>query len=75
MLVLTRKKNESIMINDDVEITVIEVQNDQVRLGIRAPKNVPVYRKEVYLEIIEQNKKAAETNDISLEELKKNIKV
>lgn len=47
MLVLSRKKSESIVINDDVVITVVEVRGDKVRLGIQAPRNVPVHRKEV----------------------------
>jgi carbon storage regulator len=51
MLVLTRKTNQSIMIGDDVEVTVLAVSRDKIRLGITAPKNVPVYRKEVYLSI------------------------
>lgn len=48
MLVLARKKNESIVINDDIIITVIEIRGDKVRLGIQAPTQVPVHRKEVY---------------------------
>ena len=48
MLVLTRKKNESIVINNNVTITVIEIRGDKVRLGIEAPKEVPVHRKEVF---------------------------
>lgn len=48
MLVLTRKKNEAIVINDDIEIVVVEVRGDKVRLGINAPKAVPVHRREVY---------------------------
>lgn len=48
MLVLTRKKNESIIINDDITIVVVEIRGDKVRLGIEAPKEVPVHRKEVY---------------------------
>jgi carbon storage regulator len=48
MLVLSRKKNEAIIVNDDISITVIEIQGDKVRLGIVAPKEVPVHRKEVY---------------------------
>ncbi len=75
MLVLTRKKNQSIVINDDIEITVIDIQNDQIRIGVTAPKNVPVYRKEVYLQIIEENRKAAENKKVSLDELKKNLKL
>lgn len=48
MLVLSRKKNESIVINDDVKIVVVEIRGDKVRLGIEAPKEVPVHRNEVY---------------------------
>ena len=55
MLALTRKKGESLMINNNIEITVLEVRGDQVKLGIQAPKEVPVYRKEVYLQIQEEN--------------------
>lgn len=48
MLVLSRKKNESIIINDDITIVVVEIRGDKVRLGIEAPKEVPVHRKEIY---------------------------
>lgn len=58
MLALTRKKNEAIIINNNVEITILEVKGDQVKIGISAPKEVPVYRKEVYLQIQQANKEA-----------------
>lgn len=51
MLVLTRKSNQSIMIGDDVEVSVLSIMGEKVRLGITAPRDVPVFRKEVYLEI------------------------
>jgi len=51
MLVLTRKSNQSIMIGDDVEVTVLSVMGDKVRIGIQAPGDVPVFRTEIYLEI------------------------
>jgi len=51
MLVLTRKSNQSIMIGDDVEISVLSIMGEKVRVGISAPRDVPVFRKEVYLEI------------------------
>lgn len=51
MLVLSRKKNESIIINDDIEIAIVEIRGDKVRLGVEAPKHVPVHRKEVWLAI------------------------
>ena len=54
MLVLSRKKNESIVINDDITIVVVEIRGDKVRLGIEAPKEVPVHRNEVY-EAIRRN--------------------
>ena len=56
MLVLTRKLNQSIMIGEDIEITVVDVRGDQVRIGIAAPKSVTVHRAEVYEEIQEQEK-------------------
>ncbi|MEL7497171.1 MAG: carbon storage regulator CsrA [Planctomycetota bacterium] len=52
MLVLSRKKNESIVINDDITIVVVEIRGDKVRLGIEAPKEVPVHRREVYEAIL-----------------------
>ncbi|MHB1537622.1 MAG: carbon storage regulator CsrA [Solirubrobacteraceae bacterium] len=51
MLVLTRKSNESIMIGDEIEVSVLSVAGDKVRIGIQAPANVPVFRTEIYLEI------------------------
>ena len=68
MLALSRKKNEAIVINNNVEITVLEVKGDQVKLGISAPKEVPVYRKEVYVQIQEANKDA--TNAAGMDALK-----
>lgn len=65
MLALSRKKNEAIVINNNVEVTILEVKGDQVKLGISAPKEVPVYRKEVYLQIQEANKEAMSGNDLS----------
>lgn len=56
MLVLSRKKNESIIINDNITITVIEIRGDKVRLGIEAPKDVTVHRREVYEAIHNQSK-------------------
>ena len=53
MLVLTRKTNQSIMIGDDIEVSVLAVSRDKIRLGITAPRDVPVFRKEVYLSIKE----------------------
>jgi len=74
MLVLTRKKNQSIVLNDNIELTVIEIQGDQVRIGINAPKDVKVFRKEVYIEIMEENQRASEVKIDSLDILKDVIK-
>ena len=58
MLVLTRKKGEVIKIGDDIEITIVAAKGEQVKIGISAPKNVEIYRKEVYEEIIAENQQA-----------------
>ncbi|MBN1911273.1 MAG: carbon storage regulator CsrA [Pirellulales bacterium] len=68
MLVLSRKKNESIVINDDITIVVVEIRGDKVRLGVEAPKEVPVHRREVFdairrNEAAEGSKKPADTVD------------
>ena len=63
MLALARKLNESIIINDNVEVTVLEVKGDQVKLGINAPKTVPIYRQEIYKQIQESNATAADIKD------------
>ena len=55
MLVLTRKSNQSIMIGDDIEVSVLAIMGEKVRIGIQAPRDVPVFRKEVYLEIQQEN--------------------
>lgn len=72
MLALSRKKNEALVINNNIEITILEIKGDQVKLGISAPKSVPIYRKEVYLQIQESNKEAAE--GAGLETLKNFLK-
>lgn len=59
MLALSRKENESIMIGNDIEVTILEVKGEQVKIGITAPKSVPIYREEVYTQIKEANKEAA----------------
>lgn len=69
MLALSRKANESIIIGNDIEITILEVKGEQVKIGIKAPKSVPVYREEVYTQIKEANKEAA--TDAMAENLKK----
>ncbi|GFI45340.1 translational regulator CsrA [Lachnospiraceae bacterium] len=68
MLALSRKKNEALIVNNNIEITVLEIKGEQVKLGISAPREVPVYRKEVYEQIQEVNKEAV--NMEGLEALK-----
>lgn len=62
MLVLSRQKDETIMIGDDVEITVVDIRGDKVRLGIKAPPHIPVHRKEVYEAIKRENKAASQVS-------------
>lgn len=59
MLVFTRKSGESLMIGDDVTVKILSVDRDQVRVGIAAPRKIPVHREEVYKSIVEQNKRAS----------------
>ncbi len=58
MLTLSRKKGESLVINNNIEVTILDIRGDQIKVGIAAPKEVPVYRKEIFLEIQESNKNA-----------------
>ena len=60
MLALSRKKNEAIVVNNNIEITILEVKGEQVKLGIAAPREVPVYRKEVYLQIQNATREAVD---------------
>ena len=62
MLVLARHLNESIMIGDEIEVVVVAVHGDQVKLGIRAPRSIAVHRKEIYEEIQRENVRAADTS-------------
>lgn len=70
MLALARKINQSIMIGSDIEITLLEIKGDQVKIGINAPKSVSIYRKEIYMQIQDENKKASE-GEIDVEVLNK----
>ncbi|TCL54014.1 carbon storage regulator CsrA [Kineothrix alysoides] len=69
MLALSRKKNEALIINNNIEITILEIKGEQVKIGITAPKEVPIYRKEVYVQIQNENKASVDVE--SLDALKK----
>ena len=62
---MTRKKGESIMINNDIEISILEIRGDQIKIGISAPKDVPVYRIEVYNQIKEETKEAVDAEALT----------
>ncbi|MDE6606805.1 MAG: carbon storage regulator CsrA, partial [Lachnospiraceae bacterium] len=64
MLALSRKKNEAVIVNNNVEITILDIKGDQVKLGITAPREVPIYRKEVYVQIQESNKEAMNMDNV-----------
>jgi len=69
MLALSRKKSEALIIDNKIEVTILEIKGDQVKIGISAPKEVPIYRKEVYMQIKEANKQSMEGD--ALAQLKK----
>jgi carbon storage regulator len=73
MLVLTRKVNQSIVIDDEIEVVVLEVRGEQVRLGVRAPKSIAVHRKEVYEQIRQENLNAATVSTEDLLRLQKQL--
>ncbi|MBW7877033.1 MAG: carbon storage regulator CsrA [Candidatus Cloacimonetes bacterium] len=70
MLVLTRKKNQKIMIGDSIELTIVEIKNEQIKIGVDAPSHVKVFRKEVYDAIQEENRAASSMDGITPESLK-----
>ena len=69
MLILTRKTGESIMIGDAIEVQIVEMKGDQVKIGISAPKDVKLYRKEVFTAILEENAAAAKSSSAALPSL------
>jgi carbon storage regulator len=69
MLALTRKKNQSIMIGDDIEIAIVEIGNGNVRIAIKAPQDIPILRKEIYDAIVKENKAASQLAADALEGL------
>ncbi|MEY8236019.1 carbon storage regulator CsrA [Lachnospiraceae bacterium 66-29] len=66
MLALTRKKGESIIVDNDIEISILELRGDQVKIGITAPKEVPIYRKEVYIQIQKENQAAVNLENVNV---------
>jgi carbon storage regulator len=73
MLVLTRKPNQSIMIGDDIEVTVLSTTGDKVRIGIQAPRDIPIFRKEVYLEIQQETMAAGSSARAEVDEALKRL--
>lgn len=71
MLVITRKNNESILIGDNIEIVVVKIDDGSVKLAINAPKDIQILRKELYKEVMEENKKSASVDDTILKIIKK----
>ena len=69
MLVLSRHKDETIMIGDDIELTIVDIRGDKVRVGIKAPSNIPVHRKEVYEAIRKENEGASTNEKTDLDEI------
>lgn len=66
MLALTRKKGEALVINNNIEVTILEIRGDQIKIGISAPKDVPIYRKEVYLQIQKENEAAIHVDSLDV---------
>jgi carbon storage regulator len=66
MLALTRKKGEALVINNNIEVTILDIRGDQIKIGISAPKDVPIYRKEVYLQIQKENEEAFSVDSVDL---------
>lgn len=69
MLVLSRKKGESIIIGDEIEVSIVDIQAEQVKIAINAPRSISVHRKEIYIQIQEENKASANTNSQALDML------
>lgn len=70
MLILTRKQGESVAIGDEIQVTVVEIQGKQVKLGVKAPREVAVHRQEIYEKIQQENIRASQVDDFDLSDLK-----
>ena len=66
MLALTRKKGEALVLNNNIEVTILEIRGDQVKIGVSAPKEIPIYRKEVYLHIQKENEESSNAENMEL---------
>jgi carbon storage regulator (csrA) len=66
MLALTRKKGEALVLNNNIEVTILEIRGDQVKIGVSAPKEIPIYRKEVYLQIQKENEESSNAENMEL---------
>ncbi|KPU44664.1 hypothetical protein OXPF_17500 [Oxobacter pfennigii] len=69
MLVVTRKQNQSLIINGNIEIIIIEARDGSVKIGVEAPRDVKIYRKEIFEEIRDENKSALNTRELDIKEL------
>ena len=70
MLILTRKQGESVAIGDEIQVTVVEIQGKQVKLGVKAPREIAVHRQEIYEKIQQENIRASQVDDFDLSEIK-----
>ena len=66
MLALTRKKGEALVLNNNIEVTILEIRGDQVKIGVSAPKEVPIYRKEVYPQIQKENEESSSAESMEI---------